>query len=318
MMIVTSLLAALSLVAQTPDIDRHAQAACSAPIGAQPTIDGIDVDVVDADSGDLAALRVTDRQGGGRMNLYFDDASRALAVARAACLGAQLRFLSELTGIGDPQPHWSDAVLSSDPHYIAPHGSRRWLIPTDAGAPGPTTDRWFLITLPHEQAHRFQTRNGAVLPRWFEEGHAEWVGRKVSERIAPVAAAVHAEWRAQALATSTQPVALPAWGGMGVSREAIRRQASPEDRARMDADTNYVPRGPFSFGPNDLVSDESNTDARYEAAWRLLHDVESAAGSGAVRRLAAHVTSSAGDVSTADILSAAQSVTGVAIPTRLE
>jgi hypothetical protein len=153
-----------------------------------------------------------------------------------------------------------------------------------------------VITMPHEQVHAFQKRAGARIPRWFEEGHAEWVSRKVKARLAPAAGQADARHYAEALAGSSTPVALGQWGGVSVKREAILRQASPADRRKMEADPSFIPPGPYKIGPGDMTGDESNMTARYEAAWQVFAELEGRHGKPKVQAWVGELTAPGGRV----------------------
>jgi len=147
---------------------------------------------------------------------------------------------------------------------------------------------------------------------------AEWVGRKVSAAIAPDEADANAREYADALNASKTPVRLANWGGLAVKREAILRQVSAEDRRKMETDPTHAPAGPFSFKPDDFESDESNTNARYQASWALFRDLEQTQGDGAVRDWATSATSHAGAVSSSEVVASAPSPSRDEIENRLQ
>lgn len=74
------------------------------------------------------------------------------------------------------------------------------------------------------------------------------------------------------------PLNLTGWGGKIVKRDAILRQVTPEVRESMEKDPTFVPPGPFNFQPSDVISDESNTIARYDAARELFEQLDKRAG----------------------------------------
>jgi hypothetical protein len=286
MMTILALLLAGSLPAADRDDPTAVRAACAAPVGARPAIKGLRIEAIPAAAGDLAFLRISDAASGGWMRLYYDAGSERAAWARAACLGAQIRLLAQETGGAWRNAHWSAVVMTRDATYAPPirDAETRWPIRVQPdGTIDSERQRSLIETIPHEQVHAFQGRAGAITPRWFHEGHAEWIARKVTAIIDPERASAQSAGYAAKLRGSTTPVALGAWGGLRVKPEAILRQLSPADRRRKEADPGFVPPGPFSFGPDDMVSDESNTGARYEAAWRLFAKLEAERGSAAVR-----------------------------------
>jgi hypothetical protein len=297
---------ALASAATSPAIDqkfvRHAQSACVALVGKPPRLDDILVERLAATPGDLPKLRITDRQSGGWLLAYYDPAGEHAAYARAVCLGAQLRLVAvELGGATSPR-QWLSTVFTTDADYVAPANQivSRWTIPLEAdGRLGERGQLMVVLTMPHEQTHSFQKRAGAELPRWIEEGHAEWVGRKISRLLSPDAALANEEHSAHVLEASRQPVALRSWGAMQVKREAIIRQVPPEERRKMEADTAYtapLTGRSFSFGPGDVSSDETNVGPRYEASWRMFRDLEAAHGQPTVQSWVTQLTARPGKV----------------------
>lgn len=288
--------------AVNPDFVHQAQRACAAPVAQQPKLPGIKIERLAAAAGDLAKLRITDQQSGGWLLAYYDASGERAAYARAACLGAQLRLLALELGDMPPQQQWFSTVFTTDSDYIAPPGEtvNRWKIPLEAdGSLGTQGQSMIVVTMPHEQVHRFQMRAGADVPRWVQEGHAEWISRKIKRQIAPTAAKQDEDQSTRGYDSASQPVALGNWGAIRVKREAILRQVPPEEQRKMHDDPAYTPPlsgRSFSVGPDDMISDESNLKARYEASWRLFRDLETAHGQGVVERWVAGLTSRAGRV----------------------
>lgn len=281
----------------TGGFDAQARAACVASADARPNVPGIAIEAVGASGADLPYLRITDRKSGGWMKAFYDAKSADSAWARAACLGAQLRLIGDATGQAWRDGQWFSVTFTADPAYIPPRDAsdHRWTIQTRPdGTLGAAGQRMLVVTMPHEQVHAFQKRAGAQLPRWLEEGHAEWTSRKVVARLAPGEGRTDVQRYAEALAASTTPVELGKWGGVSVKREAILRQASPEDRRKMEADPSFVAPGPYKLGPGDLVSDESNITARYEAAYLVFDSLETAHGAATVQAWVKGLTASGG------------------------
>ncbi|MCX8477433.1 MAG: hypothetical protein MT490_16715 [Sphingomonas sp.] len=286
-------------IAHADSFDVQARAACAAPIGARPRLPGIEIEAIDASDGDLPYLRITDRRSGGWMKAHYDAVSARSAWARAACLGAQLRLIGDETEEAWPSGQWFSVTFTADPAYVPPRDARdrRWTVVTRPdGTLGAEGENMAVVTMPHEQVHAFQKRAGAQLPRWLEEGHAEWISRKITARLAPAAGQVDARRHADALAASTTPVELSKWGGVSVTRDAILRQASAEDRKKMEADPAFVPPGPYKISSGDLTSDESNIQARYEAAWRVFENLERAHGASKVQSWVRDLTATGGRV----------------------
>jgi len=301
--------------------EAQARAACAAPVGTRPRLPGITIEAIGATGTDLAHLRITDRRSGGSMNAYYDRTSEPAAWSRAACLGAQMRLLHAETGAVWRDAHWFSVVFTARADYIPPRSvsEKRWSIATAPdGTLTPAGQHMTVVVMPHEQVHAFQQRLGAKTPRWFHEGHAEWISRKVVAVLTPAEGRADARKGAQALETSTEPVALARWGGMQVKPEAILRQVSPEEREKIKADPHYAPAGPFSFGPGDMISDERNTPARYEAAWRVFTSLEAAYGAVRVEAWVADLTAAGGSVTPAQIQKTAQAVFQEDLGLRLE
>lgn len=147
--------------------------------------------------------------------------------------------------------------------------------------------RFLLVVMPHEETHLSQM-GGKGLPRWFNEGHAEWTGLHVTKQVAPDLAASE---RASAAAEFAKlgGAQLGAWGGLRVRPEAIERQLSAEDRARRLKDPSYTPPGPYNFGPDDLAEDNSSGPGRYGAALALFDGLEKRHGRESVQAWVAAV-----------------------------
>ena len=305
----------------------EARVACAAPVGKRPRVAGIRIEPVIASADDLPKLRITDVESGGWMYAYYDATSERAAWARAACFGAQLRLLNtELSG-ARRNAQWYGAVFATIAAYVPPASETvtRWHVPVRSdGAFLKEGQDMVVLTMPHEQVHGFQIRAGAQVPRWFSEGHAEWLSRFVKQAIAPSAAQKDALGYEAVLAAATMPVALESWGGLKIKREAIFRQVSEDERHKMEADPRYYPpmnARSFKFGPNDLMGDESNQSfikARYEAAWRIFRDLEAAHGKAAVQRWVTNLTSQAGSVTATRIKGEAQSEMGEDLSARLK
>jgi hypothetical protein len=261
---------------------------CSVARANTGVVAGIDVQDVASDDAQLNLLRVTGRQG-AFMHIYFDEPSEAVARRYASCLGTQLNLLRDELLDAREGAQWASVVFTADRNYVPPRGEdikTRWVIRTDPEAPESERPASMVIkTLPHEQVHDFQARNGAFAPLWFDEGHATWVGLRITERLDPEAARRDREDRLAPLRSADGPVNLAGWGQRIVKREAILRQVSPEDRVRMETDPNYVPRGgSFTFTMDDFETDESMAGARYAAALLTFEELEQRHGADKVRR----------------------------------
>ncbi|TLX22839.1 hypothetical protein [Thermomonas fusca] len=325
-MSVAALLIALGLLAPSQNGDAamrvQLREACAAEVGTKPKVDGVEVRLQPPPrDGDLSSLRVSHLRTGAWMTVFYDTVSADVAWARAACLGGQIGLLAEATADNRRGARWFSVAFTSDAGYLPPRdgSDTRWVVATSPDGRLPeASQRKLLVVIPHEQVHAYQKRAGAQTPRWFHEGHAEWFGRKISQEVAPQVAKEDADRSEAALGASEVPVALKRWGGVRVKREAILRQVSEQDRKRMETDPGYSPAGPFSFGPDDMESDESNTAARYQAAWALFHDLEKAHGTAAVLAWVEAVTR-AGETLTSDqIVASANAALGGDMAPRLQ
>ncbi len=273
---------------------------CVAMQAGTPVTPGVEVQQVPSDDPQLQRLRVTARRG-AFMHIYFDSRSEADARRHAVCLGTQLNLLAnELLDARDGA-QWAAVVFTADRNYVPPRGEAiktRWVIRTDPQAVEWERPRPMVIrTLPHEQVHDFQSRNGAIAPLWFDEGHATWVGLRVTGMLDPEAARLDREERLAELRSAKGPVNLAGWGQRIVKREAILRQVSPDDRARMQADPDFVPKGgAYTFTMDDFETDESMAGARYAAALQLFEGLEQRHGADRVRRWVLDVTANPGEV----------------------
>lgn len=284
--------------------------ACRAPAGDRPELAGIVLSDQPAGPGDLPAIRATSTATGAHMLVYYDAISEAAARARAACLGAQLALLEREVGDDRRDAEWDSVVFTADRAYAPPRADAartRWPVHTSAdGGLDDAAHTLVVHVMPHEQVHEYQTRAGARLPRWFAEGHATWVGLKVEARLDPESARAEILKNEADLSGAVPPLDLAGWGGMQVKPEAVLRQLSPEDRARKLADPSFQPSGTFRFGPDDLISDESNTSARYAGAWKVFVGLEQRHGADAVKAWVAEVTASSERLTPAALVASAQ------------
>lgn len=274
--------------------------ACIEAQASMPEVSGWDIQEVSSDDAQLKLLRVT-AHNGAFMHIYFDDDSEADARRYVGCLGVQLNLLANELGDEREGAQWASVVFTADLNYIPPRGDEiktRWVIFTDPKAFEGERPRPMVIkTLPHEQVHDFQFRNGAIAPLWFDEGHATWVGLRITGMLDAEAARLDREERLAELQSVEGPVNLRGWGQRIVQREAILRQVSPEDRARMETDPDFYPKGgSYTFSMNDFETDESMAGARYAAALLLFEGLEQRHGASKVRRWVLEVTATPGAV----------------------
>jgi hypothetical protein len=270
-------------------------------LSGKAAIAGVKVDDAPSDEAQLRMLRVTADRG-AFMNVYFDEQSEVGARRYAGCLGVQLTLLTRELFDEREGAQWASVVFTSDRGYAPPRGAdvkTRWVILTSPDAPDELKPRPMVFeTLPHEQVHDFQSRNGAIDPLWFAEGHATWLGLRVTAMLDPEAARKNRAERLAELRSTKGPVNLAGWGQRRIKRDAILRQLSPEDRAKIEADPSYIPRGgAFTFTIDDFETDESMSGARYAAALLVFEGLERRHGAKKVSEWAREVTSQSGEVS---------------------
>ncbi|MFJ6025724.1 hypothetical protein ACIQC9_14120 [Brevundimonas sp. NPDC092305] len=307
---ISVLFAATALVLlQNPASRPELITACNAPIDERPLLSDIIVNDEPPEANDLPSLRVTHTASGGWLKVFYEPVTERAARARAACLGAQIALLEVELADQRRDAQWDSVVFTANPDYVSPRadaGQGRWIVSTRAdGTLTEDGEGMIVSTMPHEQAHDYQNRATTRRSRWFQEGHATWVGLKVSALISPDHTATEIAGHEAALSDGAA-LRLAEWGGMQVRPEAILRQLSPEDRARKLADPSFNPPGPYRFGPDDVISDENNTSARYAAAWKVFVGLEARHGVDAVRAWVADLTSRSDTVTDAMAIASAK------------
>lgn len=268
--------------------------ACVAEPIESPGVAGVDVRDLAEREGDYRILRV-EASRGAYLLVYYDAGSEAMARGRAACLGAQLNLLQSELGDTREGAEWASVVFTTDQDYVQPGGPGakiRWVVyttPSDTWGMDPQNT--ILMVIPHEQVHDFQSRSDARVPRWFAEGHATWVGTRISSLLQTGLGEAKRATTKQELENATGPLNLAAWGGTRPKREAVMRQVSDEERARMEADPDYWPSVTLRLTVDDLEGDESNLVARYAGALMVFEALEERHGAAKVRAWAHEVTS---------------------------
>jgi hypothetical protein len=238
---------------------------------------------IGASHNDLAGYQAVDRRSGAVIRIYYEPAAQKLAERYLPHLLRMIREVAAFSNVDAGRVLWASVVFSANADYVPPRtgGEVRWsVLATNAGELTREGETMLFSTLPHEQVHAVQKVFFDNTPRWFQEGQAAWVGLQVSRRLG-VRPGLSEEWRSGAIgaaAAMQTPLNLAGWGGMQVKPEALLRQMSPEDRARKLKDPGFRPTGPFSFKPDDLISDESNTLARYGGALRFFEQVRARYG----------------------------------------
>jgi hypothetical protein len=230
--------------------------------------------------GDIVGVRVMDLDRHLVFRVYFDSASRAVALTAIPVIADMYATLSQSVGADPAKVEWAAVAFVRDTGYIPPRnaGEVRWSVTVEpSGLLGARGETDLYLTLPHEQVHSIQNSLSEGVPRWFQEGQAEWAGLRVTDRLRPSLGTRRR--REDAAAYASLPRHLARWGSVSVKREAILRQMTPEQRAQQAQDSTYMPAGPWRFGPSDFISDESEAAARYGAALALFSELEGARGS---------------------------------------
>lgn len=272
------------------------QAACSADARPDAALPNVQVRAMPAAADDLPYIEAQSRATNARVRIYHDPDLADAAASKAACFMGMLDLLPPLVPEARAQRTWSPMVITRRANYIPPKrdGELRWVNEFDAGGWSPRAIDFLVSVMPHEETHLVQGDRRRDLPRWFEEGHADWVGLQVSAMVSPGSARSKREQRARDF-RSLAIAHLGAWGGLQVKPEAVERQLSPEDRARRAQDPSYNPPGPFRFTREDLVEDNGNEAGRYGAALALFEGLEARHGRPAVQAWASAVLASTGE-----------------------
>lgn len=235
---------------------------------------------------DLHGYRIVNRKSGSVFFVYYDEAGRKAAEKHVPAIDKMLSDVARLALVDAGEVHWGAVSFTrGSAHAPAAAGSDiRWQVQVDAqGELTQEGEDHFYNTLPHEQVHAAQKSQQSVLPRWFAEGQASWIGLKITRLHRP---GIAEAWRAKALtaAKAAGPMNLTEWAGVRVSGDAIRRQLSPEEQAEFARDRTRIPNRGFHFNAADTVSDETQTRARYGASLFLFEQLETQFGAAAVEK----------------------------------
>ena len=262
----------------------------------------------------LTATEIKDRE---LAFLVYSEPSDVLIVKNnSAPLILAYRSLAGSIGVDPSSVKWSEVVLTRDENYTPPRDKEevvRWPVPlTSTGMLESLGREQLFSTIPHEQVHAIQKVFGE-LPRWFSEGMAEWAGLRATKLVAPTLYEKRKKQLDAALELSTTPAALKSWGSVKPKPEAIIRQLTPEQKQRMASEPGYFPPGPFTFGPDDFISDESNTLARYAASLRVFEEIERSSSLEAMQTWFDAIRDLPSPKQTSDIVRLAKDATGVDI-----
>lgn len=249
------------------------------------TAPALSVQELPAVPGGLPGYRVLERSSGTEFQVHYDSASKATAVSNLPVLAAMYRDLAEMAGVEASRVAWFAIAFVHDTLSNRLRAGDAVIWPVHVRGPGlsPAGRYHLFFLVPHEQTHAIQTIR-SDLPRWFTEGHAEWQALRWAERVRPDVAETRKAELARARALVAQSPRLSAWNAVvRVKREAFLRNATPEQRERMQRDPTYTPPGPYRFGPEDFevggdIGSSPDVLARYAAAAAVFDEISRTAG----------------------------------------
>ena len=267
-----------------PTASAALQAACNAKGASPHALPGITLRSMPAAPGDLPYVMADSAATGSQVRIYHEPKLAAAALSKAACFAGLVDLLAPYIPDKRRGLQWSPIIITTDPGFIPVRTKEeaRWLKVFASTEWDDQGLAFLLQVIPHEETHFSQSRSKNKLPRWFEEGHAEWAGQRINAQLRSELALkrrTHYATEAAKLGAAN----LADWGGLQVKPEAIERQLSAEDRARKAKDPSYSPPGPFNFGPGDLVQDMANEQGRYGAALAIFEGLEQRHGLAAVQ-----------------------------------
>lgn len=234
---------------------------------------------------DLPYLSVRLASTHDETRIYYSPGLLSAAESKAECLGTLLALLRTEIPERRLDVSWASVVITASDTYIPDRtsGETRWHISLPNGVWDESAIKMLTLVIPHEQVHQSQRSQRELLsPRWFHEGHAEWAALKVTDQIRPDLSSAERANLSHEASKLPPSASLISWGGIRPKKEAYERQLSSDDRARLAADPTFQPRGPFTFGPDDLIQDNSNEKGRYGAALSLFERLEREHGKDAV------------------------------------
>lgn len=232
-------------------------------------------------NGDLTKLTVTNQADQFSFQVYFDDELEKVASESIPILNALYTDLAFNAGLQPSEIKWAEIAFVADKDYIPPrkNGSVRWTIAHEKSQKlSKSAIEKLYVFIGHEQTHRIQDVLSCKAPRWFTEGQAMWNELKVTKTWNNQIANKERGRYKFAYENLAGDLKLESWGEVQVKPEAIQRQLTPEQKQKMKDDPSYLPPGPFSFGPDDLISDESNSKARYFSSLTIFEYLEDELG----------------------------------------
>lgn len=257
-------------------------------------IPGVIVTNMAAEEGGLPYLEIRIKQNSSATRLYYESGLLPAAQAKATCIGGLLSLLGPEIPDSRTNIQWASVALLKDENSAPAKliKGRHWNINLPDSTWTPKSTKNLILVIPHEEVHQSQDdQKKAELPRWFAEGHAEWVGLKVTGQVRPDYANEEREDYLEKSKSSTS-LNLQSWGGIRPKKEAIERQLSPQDRDKLASDPNFRPNVAFTFGPDDFTFDNDNELGRYGASLSIFLYLEEKYGVAMVRKWVSAVLSS--------------------------
>jgi len=237
---------------------------------------------------DLPSFSVSNTTNNQSFNVYYTPKLKSVAFQSIEILDKMYAALANNAGLLPKEVKWAELAFVEDENYIPPRSEDvvRWKIvhSVQEELSDKAIEQIYLF-ISHEQTHSIQKRITCDLPRWFEEGQAMWNELKIAQNWNSSSYKKERQSFEQEYKQIEGKLNLDGWGGMMVKPEAIERQLTPEQKQKMKDDPNYSPPGPFSFGPGDLMSDESNTGARYFASLTIFELLEKRLGNDKLKSL---------------------------------
>lgn len=237
---------------------------------------------------DLSNYTVTNQSEKFSFKVYFDNELEEVASQSLPILSDIYSNLAANAGLKPSDVNWAEVAFVTDKDYIPPrtNGSVRWTVVHEKSAElSKSAIKKLYVFIAHEQTHSIQKVLSCKTPRWFDEGQAMWNELKVTKSWNNQIAVGERNSYEEAYKNLKGDLNLDRWGGVHVKPEAIQRQLSPEQKQKMKEDPNYSPPGPFSFGPDDLISDESNAEARYFSSLTIFEYLENELGMENIKHL---------------------------------
>jgi hypothetical protein len=230
---------------------------------------------------DLASYTVTNQNSQFSFKVYFDNELEEVASQSIPILNDLYSNLASNAGLQPSNITWAEVAFVTDEDYIPPrkNGAVRWKIVHEKSQTlSRSAIEAFYVFIGHEQTHSIQNVLSCKSPRWFGEGQAMWNELKVTKVWDNQIAIKERSRYETAYENLEDDLNLDSWGEIQVKPEAIQRQLTPEQKQKMKEDPSYSPPGPFGFGPDDLISDESNSDARYFTSLTIFEYLEKELG----------------------------------------